>query len=175
VPVPVVLVDRYRDQNFAPRCDISATTIVAVSCSVLQHINPRPRASGAFFLCARHGVDAGGGSPLRALMVGTASRRQLRRREAGWGGSRRLNSEPTDRNRISGRRGGVTRQWTGTPESHSDTQVGRSGGRRGQESQLTLGGLSLCLGNQTTAVATRRDGTREVSRGHSSSRSRQSY
>jgi hypothetical protein len=38
-------------------------------------------------LCARHGVDAGGESPLRALMMGTASRRQLRRCEAGWGES----------------------------------------------------------------------------------------
>ena len=70
--------------------------------------------------CARHGVDAGGGSPLRALVMGTASRRQLRRSDAGWEGSRRPISDLTNINRIEGRRSGVTRHWTGTPESHPD-------------------------------------------------------
>jgi hypothetical protein len=74
----------------------------------------RPRhLPGPRTLCARHGVDAGGASPLRALVMGMASRRQLRRREAGWRGSRTPSSEPTNRNRIQGRHGGVTRQWTG--------------------------------------------------------------
>lgn len=52
-----------------------------------------------------------------------------------------LNSDPTNRNRIQGQRGGVTRQWTGTPDRHLDTHAGRSGGDRAKLSQLTLGDL----------------------------------
>ena len=37
-------------------------------------IAPSPRVRGEGMLCARHGVDAGGGSPLRALVMGIASR-----------------------------------------------------------------------------------------------------
>src|ERR1700693_4634088 len=109
-----------------------------------------PAKAGVADLCARHGVDAGGGSPLRALMMGTANRRQLRRREAGWGGSLRPSSELTNRNRISGRRGGVTRQWTGTPDSHPDTRAGKSGGARAKQQRLTLGDLfvSPCVTEQ---------------------------
>jgi len=58
-------------------------------------------------LCAWHGTDLGGVSPLRAVLTGTVSRRQLRHREVGWGGSRRQNLERTNRNRISGRCDGV--------------------------------------------------------------------
>jgi hypothetical protein len=57
------------------------------------------RALRAFLLCARHGVDAVGESPLPALVGGTAGQRQLRRGEAGWGGSRRRSSDLTNRNR----------------------------------------------------------------------------
>ena len=99
----------------------------------LERIRPTKGASrmAPFFLCARHGVDAGGDSPLRARVRGTASRRQLRRREAGWGGSRRRSSDVTNRNRIEGRRGVATRQLTGTPDAHPDTRAGKSGrGRR---------------------------------------------
>ena len=94
-----------------------------------------------FFWCARHGVDVGGGSPLQALMTGTDSGRQLRRREAGWGGSWKQSSELTNRNRIRGRCGGVTRPWTGKPNSHSDTRIGKSGGDRAKDQRLTLGDL----------------------------------
>jgi hypothetical protein len=73
--------------------------------------------------------------------MGIASRRQLRRREAGWEGSRRRSSEPTNRNRIQGRRGGVTRQWTGTPNHHPDMRAGKSGGARAKQQRLTLGDL----------------------------------
>ena len=55
-----------------------------------------------------------------ALVAGSDSRRQLRRREAGWGGSWRQSAGPTYRNRIRGRRGRVTRQNTGTPDSHPE-------------------------------------------------------
>ncbi len=74
-------------------------------------------------------------------LAGTASGRQLRRREAGWGGSRKQNSELTNRNRIEGRCGGVTRHWTGTPESQTDTRIGKSGGDRAKDQRLTLGDL----------------------------------
>ena len=93
--------------------------------------------------CARHGVDVGGGSPLQALMTGTDSGRQLRRREAGWGGSWKQSSELTNRNRIPGRCGGVTRPRTGNPKSQSDTRIGKSGGDRAKDQRLTLGDLFL--------------------------------
>jgi len=115
----------------------------------------------AFFWCARHGADLGGESPLRALVTGTASRRQLRRREAGWGGSRRRTLEPTNRNRIRGRCGGVTRQWTGTPDAHPDTRTGKSGGDQGKGQRLTLGDLPASPGDPEQEAG---DGLRRVGR-----------
>ena len=50
--------------------------------------------------CATHGIELGGESPLRAARSGTDSQRQLRRSDAGWGGSRRQIGEPTNRHRI---------------------------------------------------------------------------
>src|SRR5207253_4441194 len=58
--------------------------------------------------CATHGIELGGASPLRAARSGTASQKpapgwnrgQLRRSDAGRGGSRRQIGEPTNRNRI---------------------------------------------------------------------------
>src|SRR3972149_1966452 len=47
---------------------------------------------------------------------------------------------------------------------------GKSGGARGKETRLNLGGLSLWSPRRPTAAATPRDGTGEVSRGHSSRR-----
>lgn len=105
------------------------------------------RPLGIATMCARHGVDAGGGSPLRALVMGTAIRRQLRRREAGWGGSRRPSSELTNRNRIRGRRGGATRHGTGTPDRHPGTRAGKSGGARAKQQRLTLGDLPASPGD----------------------------
>ena len=98
----------------------------------------------AFLLCARHGVKLGGESPLRTAMVGTVSRRQGRHREVGSEGSPRQNLDPTNRNRIQGRRGGVIRQRTETPDNHSDTRGGKSGGDQGKALRLTLGGLFVC-------------------------------
>ena len=63
-----------------------------------------------FLLCARHVVHLGGASPLRAEETGTASLGKGARREAGSEGSRRQNPDPTNRNRIEGRHGGVTRR-----------------------------------------------------------------
>ncbi len=51
---------------------------------------------------ARHGRSLGGESPLEEEVVLTPSRRQLRRREAGWEGSPRRNSAPRNTNRVEG-------------------------------------------------------------------------
>ena len=105
---------------------------------------------------------------LLGRLAGTDSGRQLRRREAGWGGSRKQNSELTNRNRISGRCGGVTRQRTGIPESQTDTRTGKSGGDRVKDQRLTLGS-SFGLGTIPSRwAATCTDAEGEVSRGHSS-------
>ena len=95
--------------------------------------------------CARHVVDLGGGSPLRAVMTGTASRSKGVRREAESEGNVRQSSDPTNRNRIEGCRSGVTRPWTGRPNCHPERCGGKSGGDRGKEARLTLGGLCICL------------------------------
>jgi hypothetical protein len=62
---------------------------------------------------------------------------------ARWGGEEALRQtlELTNRNRIQGRCGGVTRRRMGKPESHTDTTPGKSGSIRGKEACLTLGGL----------------------------------
>src|SRR6516225_2475641 len=51
---------------------------------------------------ARHGRSIGGESPLEEEVVLTPSRRQLRRREAGWEGSPRRNPAPGNTNRVIG-------------------------------------------------------------------------
>jgi len=51
---------------------------------------------------ARHGRLLGGESPLEEEVVLTPSRRQLRRREAGWEGSPRRNPAPRNTNRVEG-------------------------------------------------------------------------
>jgi hypothetical protein len=49
---------------------------------------------------ARHGRSIGGESPLEEEVVLTPSRRQLRRREAGWEGSLRRIPAPGNTNRV---------------------------------------------------------------------------
>jgi len=51
---------------------------------------------------AGHVQPLGGASPLWRLMAPTTSQGQLRRREAGWEGSRRRIRDPRDTNRIGG-------------------------------------------------------------------------
>jgi hypothetical protein len=53
-------------------------------------------------LYAGHDQPLGGASPPWRLMTPTTSQGQLRRREAGWEGSRRRNRDPRDTNRIGG-------------------------------------------------------------------------
>src|SRR5207253_8874866 len=55
-----------------------------------------------FSMYARHDQWAGGVSPLWRLMAPTTSRGQLRRREAGWEGSRRQSRDLRNTNRIGG-------------------------------------------------------------------------
>jgi hypothetical protein len=59
-------------------------------------------AAGCGLEYARHGRSIGGGSPLEEEVVLTPSRRQLRRREAGWEGSPRRISAPRNTNRVEG-------------------------------------------------------------------------
>src|SRR5436189_6429841 len=72
----------------------------------LQRQRPRwcrPAARAARRLeYARHGRSLGGESPLEEEVVLTPSRRQLRRREAGWEGSPRRNPAPRNTNRVGG-------------------------------------------------------------------------
>ena len=51
---------------------------------------------------ARHGRSLGGESPLEEEVMLTPSRRQLRRREAGWEGSPRRIPAPRNTNRVGG-------------------------------------------------------------------------
>jgi hypothetical protein len=59
-----------------------------------------PANAGVSWLYARHDQQLGGGSPLWGLMAPTTSQGQLRRREAGWEGSRRRNRDPRDTWRV---------------------------------------------------------------------------
>jgi hypothetical protein len=63
---------------------------------------PAAPRSGAALEYARHGRSLGGESPLEEEVVLTPSRRQLRRREAGWEGSPRRNPAPRNTNRVQG-------------------------------------------------------------------------
>jgi hypothetical protein len=60
---------------------------------------------GAYPMCAQHDQQLGGASPLWRLMTPTTSRGQLRRREAGWEGSRRRNRDPRNTWRVGSRSG----------------------------------------------------------------------
>lgn len=65
-----------------------------------------PRAAGRC-MYAWHDQQLGGASPLWRLMAPTTSRWQLRRREAGWEGSRRRNRDPRNTWHISARGAGM--------------------------------------------------------------------
>jgi hypothetical protein len=53
---------------------------------------------------------------------------------------------------VTGPRGGVTRQWTGTADSHPDTRAGKSGGARAKQQRLTLGDLYVSPGEPEQGV-----------------------
>ena len=128
----------------------------------------RPR-----FLFARHVLNSGGASPLWAVVTGTTRLGQGVRREAESEGSRCRNSDSTYRNRIQG----WSRWGNAAMDADARSSLGgvlsRSGEARGKDSRLNLGGLVVCWRPSlwwqppATAVATQRDGRREVSRGRS--------
>jgi hypothetical protein len=118
--------------------------------------------------CAWHGTDLGGESSLRAVTTGIVSRRQLRRREAGWGGSPRRNPARTNRNRIEGRCGGVSPLPMATPDSRSEIALVNPAATGGKISVLPRE-ISMPLGaipSSDPATGSKERG--EVSRGHSS-------
>jgi len=63
--------------------------------------DPRRSSRRGSRLCARHGQQLGGASPLEEAVVLTPSRRQGRHREVGSEGSLRQCSDPRNTNRIS--------------------------------------------------------------------------
>jgi len=122
------------------------------------------------FLFAWHVSNLGDASYLRAVVSGTAWPGQGVQREAESEGSRSHNSDSTNRNRISGRLRGVTRQWTGTPDTHSESQTVDPAGPEGSKHDLTWEVSRAVWTIQTTSAATSGEGAGEVSRGHSSRR-----
>ena len=125
---------------------------------------------------ARHGRSIGGGSPLEEEVVLTPSRRQLRRREAGWEGSPRRNPAPRNTNRVEGGAIWVSLLKKVSP-SPSTGSSRRRGGRRGKLIVLIRGGLPgcrLCCRCRRADGSCREAGAdqAEVSRGRSTGRDR---
>jgi len=105
-------------------------------------------------LYARHDQRAGGGSPLWRLMTPTTSRGQLRRREAGWEGSRRQNRDlgntwrvpvgcERDGLRVEGWAVRASRQFTAKPDVIKGPS-GRRGGCARKVAGLIRGDLRGC-------------------------------
>ena len=102
---------------------------------------------------ARHDQRAGGGSPLWRLMAPTTSQWQLRRREAGWEGSRRQTRDPRNTWCVGDVVAGVLRVEGGAVraslprETKPDAIKGpqrRRGGCARKVAGLIRGGLSGC-------------------------------
>jgi len=53
-------------------------------------------------------------------------------------------TDTTNRNRIQGRRGGVSEHWIAMPDTRPDARVGKSGGDREKDGKLTLGDPREC-------------------------------
>ena len=75
------------------------------------------RFCGPDLLYAGHDQPLGGASPLWRLMAPTTSRGQLRRREAGWEGSRRRNRDLRYANRIGGGAARASQQRVAKPDA----------------------------------------------------------
>ena len=87
-------------------------------------------------------------------MTGTPSRRQLRRREAGWEGSLRQNPGPRNTNRM--RRAPLGEVATMTePKSHPEAVERRCGGHGGKVTRLTPGELPCPLWAQAAVSRSR--------------------
>ena len=94
---------------------------------------------------AWHGLQLGGGSPLWGLVAPTTSRGQLRRREAGWEGSRRQNRDLRNTNRILGGMAWASRPNTAKPDATYGLSR-RCGGCARKVAGLIQGGLCGCPG-----------------------------
>jgi hypothetical protein len=134
--------------------------------------------------CAQHDQQLGGASPLWRLMAPTTSRRQLRRCEAGWEGSRRRSRDPrntwcNEAVRVllccaykAGRSGRASNTWR-SPMSIKGLSR-RRGGCAMKVAGLTWGDLHGCPRCLVRMVRVVRDGgvregaarRGEVSRGH---------
>jgi hypothetical protein len=103
----------------------------------------RPGRPTAGLEYARHGRSLGGESPLEEEVVLTPSRRQLRRREAGWEGSPRRIPAPRNTNRVEGGAIWVSLLKKVKPDTIKGSSR-RRGGRRGKVIVLIRGGLPGC-------------------------------
>jgi hypothetical protein len=141
-----------------------------------------PASAGPSSLYARHGRPLGGGSPLGRLVAPTPSRRQLRRREAGWEGSRWRNRDPRNTNRMRGVSVRASQQRMVKPDA-TKGPLRRCGGCAVKVAGLIRGDLRGCLGMPGRAWRDRRVGgdgggrevaarRGEVSRGRSTDRDR---
>jgi hypothetical protein len=132
---------------------------------------------------AGHDQPLGGASPLWRLMAPTTSRGQLRRREAGWEGSRRRNRDLRYTNRIGGGAARASQHAMAKPDVIKGPQR-KCGGCARKVAGLIPGGLSGCRWMPVRRLsAVRRVGGDgggrevaarwgEVSRGRSTSRDR---
>jgi hypothetical protein len=94
---------------------------------------------------ARHDQWAGGASPLWRLMAPTTSRGQLRRREAGWEGSRRQSRDLRYTNRIRGGAAWASQHGLAKPDAiKGPSRI--CGGCAGKVTGLIRGGLHGCRG-----------------------------
>ena len=101
-----------------------------------------PAKAGHPRLCARHGADLGGASPLRAdwpepLAEVTA----LQRCRVGRKPEAKLGADEQEPDTRPVRWGNP--QWTGKPKGESDTRTGKSGSARGKDQRFTLGDLPI--------------------------------
>jgi hypothetical protein len=138
---------------------------------------------GAFCVYAGHVQPLGGASPLWRLMAPTTSQGQLRRREAGWEGSRRRIRDPRDTNRIRGGAARASQHAMAKPDA-IEGSLRKCGGCAVKVAGLIPGDLSGCRRMPVQRVgAVRRVGgdgggreaaarRGEVSRGRSTSRDR---
>jgi hypothetical protein len=118
------------------------------------------------FLCARHGADVGGASPVRAdRPVSLAEGNCVAARRGGKEAGRKIGDDEQEPDRRPAR-------WAipavnGEVESQTDTGNGKSGGNRVKDHHLALGGHRLSPdGSRSRMAATSSEGRGEVSGGH---------
>src|SRR5580704_7754129 len=139
---------------------------------------PRFPGEGRDPLCATHGIELGGASPLRAARSGTDSQKPApaleqgatalqrcgvgRKPEANRGADEQEPDTKPAPAKAGGQCGGATRRWTGTPDTPSVARTGKSGGRPEKVQCLTVGDLLGSPGEPEQGVG---DGVRWSGRG----------